>query len=163
MVSRVLKNSTLALRQAQGDGLQIPLVVSLSNHNPATSLFHHPVRLFVGNLSYEVEHQELRTLLQRAGRVTDVYMPLDRVTQRRQNRGGLSVAAARHCPIGVATASWGCPPRLSEVIEASTHRTMPPLLLYSSGRYPPASQEAGAAAGVSAKSASRSPIRKRQE
>jgi RNA recognition motif-containing protein len=42
------------------------------------------VKLFVGNLSYDVEDQELRTLLQRAGRVTDVYMPLDRVTQRRR-------------------------------------------------------------------------------
>ena len=42
------------------------------------------VKLFIGNLSYDVEDQELRTLLQRAGRVTDVYMPLDRVTQRRR-------------------------------------------------------------------------------
>ena len=42
------------------------------------------VKLFVGNLSYEVDEQELRGLLQRAGRITDVYMPLDRVTQRRR-------------------------------------------------------------------------------
>lgn len=42
------------------------------------------VKLFVGNLSYDVEEQELRSLLQRAGRVTDVYMPLDRVTHRRR-------------------------------------------------------------------------------
>jgi hypothetical protein len=35
-----------------------------------------------------------------------------------KNRGGLTVAAVRHCPIGVTTASWGCPPRLSEVIDA---------------------------------------------
>lgn len=42
------------------------------------------VKPFVGNLSYEVDEQELRGLLQRAGRVTDVYMPLDRVTQRRR-------------------------------------------------------------------------------
>ncbi len=42
------------------------------------------VKLFVGNLPYDVEDQELKTLLQRAGRVTDVYMPLDRVTQRRR-------------------------------------------------------------------------------
>ncbi len=42
------------------------------------------VKLFVGNLSYDVEEQELRALLQREGRVTDIYMPLDRVTQRRR-------------------------------------------------------------------------------
>jgi len=41
-------------------------------------------KLFIGNLSYDVEEHELRVLLQRAGRVTDVYMPLDRITQRRR-------------------------------------------------------------------------------
>jgi RNA recognition motif-containing protein len=42
------------------------------------------VKLFVGNLSYSVEEQELKALLERAGKVRDVYMPLDRVTQRRR-------------------------------------------------------------------------------
>jgi RNA recognition motif-containing protein len=42
------------------------------------------VKLFVGNLSYDVEEQELKSLLQRGGTVMDVYMPLDRVTQRRR-------------------------------------------------------------------------------
>jgi RNA recognition motif-containing protein len=41
-------------------------------------------KLFVGNLSYDVDEGELRALLARAGRVVDVYMPLDRVTQRRR-------------------------------------------------------------------------------
>ena len=42
------------------------------------------VKLFVGNLSYEVDEQELSGLLRRAGKVNDVYMPLDRVTQMRR-------------------------------------------------------------------------------
>ena len=42
------------------------------------------VKLFVGNLSYDVDETELSALLARAGRVGDVYMPLDRVTQRRR-------------------------------------------------------------------------------
>ena len=42
------------------------------------------VKLFVGNLSFDVDEAELQALLVRAGRVRDVYMPLDRVTQRRR-------------------------------------------------------------------------------
>lgn len=42
------------------------------------------VKLFVGNLSYEVDEAELRSLLERVGRVGDIYAPLDRVTQRRR-------------------------------------------------------------------------------
>jgi RNA recognition motif-containing protein len=42
------------------------------------------VKLFVGNLPYDVDERELTGLLQRAGRITDVYMPLDRLTQRRR-------------------------------------------------------------------------------
>jgi RNA recognition motif-containing protein len=42
------------------------------------------VKLFIGNLSYSVEEQELKALIERAGKVRDVYMPLDRVTQRRR-------------------------------------------------------------------------------
>ena len=50
------------------------------------------VKLFVGNLSYDVDERELSALLQRAGRVTDVYMPLDRVTQRRRGFAMVQVA-----------------------------------------------------------------------
>jgi RNA recognition motif-containing protein len=42
------------------------------------------VKLFVGNLPYDVDETELKALLARAGAVTDVYMPLDRVTHRRR-------------------------------------------------------------------------------
>jgi len=42
------------------------------------------VKLFVGNLSYDVDEAELKALLERVGRVRDVYAPLDRVTQRRR-------------------------------------------------------------------------------
>src|SRR3990172_12019472 len=42
------------------------------------------VKLFGGNLSYDVEEAELKALLERVGRVRDVYAPLDRVTQRRR-------------------------------------------------------------------------------
>jgi RNA recognition motif-containing protein len=51
-------------------------------------------KLFVGNLSYDVEEHELRVLLQRAGRVTDVYMPLDRITQRRRGFAMVEVSDA---------------------------------------------------------------------
>jgi RNA recognition motif-containing protein len=42
------------------------------------------VKLFVGNLSYDVDEAELKALLERVGRVRDVYAPLDHVTQRRR-------------------------------------------------------------------------------
>ncbi len=42
------------------------------------------VKLFVGNLSYDVDEAELKALLQRAGGVRDICMPLDHVTQRRR-------------------------------------------------------------------------------
>jgi RNA recognition motif-containing protein len=42
------------------------------------------VKLFVGNLAYSVEEAELKALFERTGKVRDVYMPLDRVTQRRR-------------------------------------------------------------------------------
>jgi len=42
------------------------------------------VKLFVGNLPYEMDEAELKALLVQAGRVRDVYMPLDRVAQRRR-------------------------------------------------------------------------------
>jgi len=51
------------------------------------------VKLFVGNLSYETDEKELQALLDRAGRVRDVYMPLDRVTQRRRGFAMVEVAS----------------------------------------------------------------------
>jgi len=42
------------------------------------------VKLFVGNLPYDVDEAEIKALLGRAGRVRDIYMPLDHVTQRRR-------------------------------------------------------------------------------
>jgi RNA recognition motif-containing protein len=51
------------------------------------------VKLFVGNLSYNVDEAELKALLERAGRVGDVYMPPDRVTQRRRGFAMVEVAA----------------------------------------------------------------------
>lgn len=51
-------------------------------------------RLFIGNLPYDVDEAELQALLSRAGRVSDVYMPLDRITQRRRGFAMVEVSDA---------------------------------------------------------------------
>jgi nucleolin len=56
------------------------------------------VRVFVGNLPYKVTERELRDLLERAGRVESVSMPLDRLTGR--PRGFAIVEAADDAAAG---------------------------------------------------------------
>ena len=59
-------------------------------------------RIFVGNLSYETSQTDLETLFGQVGQVTEVFLPIDRVTDR---------------PRGFAFLEFGDAAAVSEAIE----------------------------------------------
>lgn len=50
------------------------------------------VKLYVGNLSYKLNPEDLRAEFQQAGEVTDVFLPTDKMTGRKRGFGFVTMA-----------------------------------------------------------------------